>query len=113
MSGFLLDKVIVQKCDQLKPWLAQVLESFPDLADVIEIVVESKAQHDESWAGQVDIQSICQFHCSYCIELKAPSKRALPLLAIVLAKQQVTTTMMAITAMMASMIYVMLDAEAG
>jgi len=55
MSGFLLDKV---------------LESFPDLADVIEIVVESKAQHKEAWAGQ------------------APSKRALPLLAIVLAKQQ-------------------------
>jgi len=55
MSGFLLDKV---------------LASFPDLADVIEIVVESKAQHEEAWAGQ------------------APSKRALPLLAIVLAKQQ-------------------------
>jgi len=55
MSGFLLDKV---------------LESFPDFADVIEIVVESKAQHEGTWAGQ------------------APSKRALPLLAIVLAKQQ-------------------------
>ena len=55
MSGFLLDKVIVQKCDQLKPWLAQVLESFPDLADVIEIVVESKAQHEEAWAGQVSL----------------------------------------------------------
>ena len=30
-----------------------MLESFPDLADVIEIVVESKAQHEEAWAGQV------------------------------------------------------------
>ena len=44
------------KCDQLKPCPAQVLESFPDLADVIEIVVESKAQHEGTWAGQVSVQ---------------------------------------------------------
>ena len=32
-----------------------MLASFPDLADVIEIVVESKAQHEEAWAGQVGV----------------------------------------------------------
>ena len=32
-----------------------MLGSFPDLADVIEIVLESKAQHEETWEGQVDL----------------------------------------------------------
>ena len=89
-----------------------MLGSFPDLADVIEIVLESKAQHEETWEGQVDLtlhnhigahnnhigtnnihigahNNIITLCFVLNIALKAPSKRALPLLAIVLAKQQV------------------------
>ena len=96
-----------------------MLGSFPDLADVIEIVLESKAQHEETWEGQVDLtlhnhigannnhigahnnhigtnnihigahNNIITLCFVLYIALKAPSKRALPLLAIVLAKQQV------------------------
>ena len=76
---------------QHKPLIVQVLASFPDLADVIEIAAETKAQHNETWEGQVGIFNL--FFSSNLSVLnvvsKAPSKRALPLLAIVLAKHQV------------------------
>ena len=81
---------------QHKPLIVQVLASFPDLADVIEIAAETKAQHNEMWGGQVGIFNLFSSSNLFVLNVvsKAPSKRALPLLAIVLAKYQVKMVML-------------------
>ena len=71
-----------------------MLASFPDLADVIEIAAETKAQHIETWEGQVGIFKSSSNLSVLNVVSKAPSKRALPLLAIVLAKYQVKIVML-------------------
>ena len=71
-----------------------MLASFPDLADVIEIAAETKAQHNETWEGQVAIFKSPSNLSVLNVVSKAPSKRALPLLAIVLAKYQVKIVML-------------------